>query len=524
MKLYLTLIVSLLQVTLATRLVAQVTQVEEVIKIAQVAPEQIPKLTDAEFSTYLAEVSSQYSPQEELNFSQPLPSPQAKSELYILKRVLEEAHTPMYRFANRTQVDSCFRDALADADAPMDYLTLVAHISRLQHLIACGHSSWGHNKAFFAYRNQHIGLFPFDIKVFRNRFYLVHNNSLQPEIPENIELVKLNGVPIRQLASQLRKHMYADGNSTTKSWMDMEKAFPNAYANFIERPERFSLTTRWDNREGVKNWSVQALRKSEIDSIRSVRYPPPEQLGIPLQFKVIDSHKTGVYTIKRFRKEYIEYKGQDFEAFTDSVFTQLQDQKLENLIIDLRDNAGGWTAYGKYLLSYLIDQPHPYMQSVVTQKPNGYSFDPIVLFPPGYEDTFQLKLNTDQLYTWTNYPSLLCTPQPENRFKGNVYILINNYSRSCSAMFSALAREHTKAVFIGEETGSMQCGAGGMVMGITLPYSGLQVYFSTAQYTTAVHDPSISRGVIPDIRVQHTLQEWLSGEDIDFWRALDLIH
>lgn len=483
----------------------------------------IQQLSDQEFNVYLKSLTDTTSPHIPVNFAEPLPEGYAKADLQILKRVLEEAQTSIYRYCSPAALDSCFQNAMEIAEESMTYLELVQHVARIQHLIACGHSGWSHNPDFFKYRNQHVGLFPFDIRIFEGRFYLVHNNSLQANIPINLELLTLNGVPISQIAADLKKHMYADGISTEGSWMDLEKYFSMAYSNFIGSREAFEFTTPHKNGAMFYKGKVDALKKPEIDSIRAARYPPAEGLGTPLRFRSLDSMSTGIYTIRWFRNEYIKYKGQDFEAFTDSVFSEMADKKFDNLLIDLRGNVGGWTANGKYLLSYLIDKEHPYIQSVETKKYKDFSFAPIIQFKPGYLDTFDLQRNTSQLYEWLNYPSLTAIPKKKNRFKGQVYILIDGHSRSCSSVFSGLARETTDAIFLGEEAGGAQGGSNGIVMAITLPYSGLGIYFSTAKYTAAVSDQLNRHGVIPDIPLPHTKDELMTDEDIILRQAIELI-
>ena len=119
---------------------------------------------------------------------------------------------------------------------------------------------------------------------------------------------------------------------------------------------------------------------------------------------------------------------------------------------------------------------------------------------PNYRDsTIEMVLNSDGLYEWRNYPNTTAKPAEQNRFSGQTFILTDNFTYSCSGMFSSLMREHTNALFAGEETGATQCGSAGMVAGIELPHSGVKVHFSTGKYVAQVTDKNNSRGVLPDI-------------------------
>ncbi|MBK8351985.1 MAG: hypothetical protein IPL21_09900 [Saprospirales bacterium] len=45
-----------------------------------------------------------------------------------------------------------------------------------------------------------------------------------------------------------------------------------------------------------------------------------------------------------------------------SIFKAIKKNKTENLILDLRNNQGGKSTYGAYLLSYLLDKPFAYVK------------------------------------------------------------------------------------------------------------------------------------------------------------------
>ena len=248
-----------------------------------------------------------------------------------------------------------------------------------------------------------------------------------------------------------------------------------------------------------QSFLLAALPKADLDANRSARYVPQADFGKPLRYKFIDSLNTGIYAIHGFNKAHIAHYGQDFETFTDSVFSDLEHQKAEHLIIDLRGNVGGWTAYGKELFTYFISKPVRYIDNVEIKKTDKFTFKELITHLPGYLDTFQFDPLPNGNYQWTNYPSLMANPC-DTRFNGTVYILTDEMTRSCSGIFSSMMREHTSAIFLGQETGSSRCGAGGMVMSVRLPYTGINVHFSTAKYTTAIHDNKNASGVIPDYK------------------------
>lgn len=273
-----------------------------------------------------------------------------------------------------------------------------------------------------------------------------------------------------------------------------------AYSNFIENPESFELEVLSYYATKPIKVKVAALSLSTIDSLRKAAtgIQNANSQMKPLQFETIDTASVGRLTLRSFNKAVIQHHKQHFEPFIDSVFNTLDQQKLEYLIIDLRGNSGGWTAYGNYLFSHFVTPGTPYIQSVEALKTKDYSFAPIANTSPPYHDTMVFEQGKNNRWTWTNYPSLVTCKTKAPSFKGKVYVLIDGLTRSCSNVFSSLMRSNTDAVFIGTETGAAQNGAGAMVVGIVLPYTGISIHFSTAAYQFAVNDMDNNKGVIPD--------------------------
>lgn len=486
-------------------------------------PEAIESMSDAKFQRMLARMASDTAV---LDFGGTLSTSGCRADLAILKRVLEEAQTSLYRYARKAGIDRLFADADQRLSEQAEYLGVVRAVRAIQTKIACGHSGWGHNPDFQSYRDQHMRFFPLDIRIRAGRWFVLRNCARDADLPPGTEILRINGLSVTELTPKLRAFMYRDGHSDSLGVIDIERYFPNAYSNFIDNPDTFALEVRPANagRWGpTQTIAVLPLPRQEIRQLRKARYPqPPNRPTKPLQFEMRTPDRTGIYRIASFNNGAIAHLGQDFEAFTDSVFEILRQQATHNLVIDLRDNTGGWTGNGKYLFEYLITEKMPYIARVECRKYRDFSFEPLISHRPGYLDTFDLQLIQPDRYEWINYPSKTAVPATKNHFAGQVYVLTDGYTRSCGAVFSALLRARTAAIFVGEETGSAQCGPSGMVMGIRLPYTGLNVHFSTARYINAVPDPDNTRGVVPDFPVPHRT-EADDAKDPGMDKVLELI-
>lgn len=458
----------------------------------------------------------------EIDFEKNLDPKWIKSDFQILRLILEEANPNTYRYAEKSKMDSIFQRVTCQLNDSISYRDFTKYIAKVFNTMACGHSGWTHSKEFRAFRNQKMKFFPLEILSVNDQYFVVKNNSTDTSIVEGMEILSINGSKPVSLNKTLRKYMYRDGESIPKAETEISKYFTNAYSNFIDNPEIFSLEMS-DYDGNVIEVQIQALDRSKIDSISLARYGNQKGMGKPLLFEIDSASSTARYTIKWFNKEYIHKQGQEFYSFTDSVFQELETNEVENLIIDLRGNVGGWTANGKKLFSFFIEDTIPYIRKVEFARVDSFSFEPLILSDQGISDTMKFEQNERGLYEWINYPNIMVIPSPNNRFNGNVYIITNEESRSCSSVFSSLMMSHTNSTFIGQDCGAAQCGSGGMVISAMLPYTGITIFTSTAKYSSNVSEPNYIGGVEVDYPVKSTIQDYLNNYDRQLEFTYDLI-
>ncbi|NOQ75055.1 MAG: hypothetical protein GQ574_23785 [Crocinitomix sp.] len=442
-------------------------------------------------------------------------------DLFVLESVLREAKTGLDN-RGENELDNAFLSANKKASDSLTYLEFAREIAKIFNAVGCGHSGLGHHSDYFNYRYFNMKFFPLDLYVIKDRFYVKTNHSFDIRIRPYDEILEINGKTPAEIIITLKKHMSPDSFSAENGTSLVQNYFRMAYSNFIGNPKVFNLKIKSYAQKNefqvdLKAYGLVALNASEEK--RKV----PEVKHKTLELDIDKSSNTATYTIQSFSNEVINQDGQDFYAFTDSVFKELNEQNSANIIIDIRGNTGGWTANGAHLFSYFIDEPQAYINQIETKKYEDYSFEPLITSQAGYLDTFQFELQENGLQRWVNYPFLNVSPAKQNIFNGTCYILIDDMSRSCSAVFSALMRNHTKAIFIGQETGGCQSKTFGMVMAIRLPYTGLMVHFATAQYDLNVKNKLDTKGVVPAYEVRHSIPDFKSGIDPQMEFTIDLI-
>lgn len=178
------------------------------------------------------------------------------------------------------------------------------------------------------------------------------------------------------------------------------------------------------------------------------------------------------------------------EQFADSMFTELADKNIGNLIIDIRNNGGGQSAVGDILLRYL--SPEPFLQmdkaliriTPLTAKLMGNSdLNPMFAFQEADTTHFIKPIGAG-----------------EGHYDGNVYLLTSNKTFSSAGSFAWAFKECGMGKVIGEETGGMNV-CFGDVLKYTLPVSKLNVFISFKRFWQLRADENDIHGTVPDIVV-----------------------
>ena len=447
----------------------------------------------------------------------------AANDLRLLMNAMKEVQPGLYRYSSPQQVKSEFEKGLEICKDSVDYLKLVKQIARLISITGCSHSSWEHSDAYYVYRENKANFFPFEIKVVKSDYYIVRNYSDNPEIKIGSRIVSINNLLISTISSELSKAITHDGNNETHIQREIESYFMYVYSAFIDNPNSWTLKLIPPDADKVIEIHVPART---LEAIRKLKNQSDSIIAgnrLPLQFSFNDKLDTGIYTIESFNKNVIQEQGQDYTAFADSVLNVLQRRNARNLIIDLRNNGGGETVYGKYLFSHFIDQPYPYFESVRVIKTRDYSFQHMITHGPDYNDTMRFVKTKDSLRSWTNNPNLHVYPSTKNRFRGKIYVLMNGNTMSAAAALATELRLRTSAIFLGEETGGAMGGPNAMPVSFQLPSSKIRIRLSTARYEMGGHPQKKDRGVIPDVDVETSITDQLNGNDAIMQYALQAI-
>jgi C-terminal processing protease CtpA/Prc len=207
---------------------------------------------------------------------------------------------------------------------------------------------------------------------------------------------------------------------------------------------------------------MQSILLSPVSGVTLAAANPWRSL---LTFDLLEEKSAAILKMNNFNYYQEEER---FFAFVDSAFNKIYQANIQNLILDLRDNDGVANPYGKY----------------------GDLAKPI--------------------------------PLADQRFRGNLFILINGKCFSSTAHLCALLKFHNIATFVGSETGgTYTCNDAKTIIPLTNTRLRLQV--PQRSFAVAVEGMPKNRGIQPDYPVEPGIEDLIEGRDTILEYTLNLV-
>ena len=248
-----------------------------------------------------------------------------------------------------------------------------------------------------------------------------------------------------------------DGKPTT-DWT-VEQA-----VNAIRGPKDTEVTLTI-YREGKTNTFDVKIKRAKI-SVKSVK----------ISYKKVNNKEIAVLTVSRF--------GDDTKQLFDAAVKELTNKKVAGLILDLRNDPGGYLDASVYLASYWV----PAGKLIVTE---------------AHSEKDSIPFNSLGL----------------KKLEGiNTIVLINGGSASASEILAGSLKDHKLARLVGEKS----FGKGSVQELIDLP-GGSAVKVTVAKWITPNGTHLNKDGLVPDIEVKRSEDDINTNKDPQMDRALEEI-
>lgn len=414
---------------------------------------------------------------------------QLKEDFTFFRDALQKEHAGLYRYKSKIELDKLFDSCFATLNHPITQLEFGKSIMFLISSIEDGHTATNVPRLLMNYCDENEKMFPVYVFFINKKAYVLCSRI--KELPAETEILSIDNKPISEIKKDLLQYLPSDGKIETKKNQTLNNgAFSFIYNWIFGNKDSFSV--RYKTQQGeIKTTNINAafVKDFECENGNELSNGKDLELALP-------EENTALLTIKTFDNNRLTGK-QNFRDFLDTTFKEIYSKRINNLIIDLRGNAGGADEYGALLYAYLANKPFKYFSTIESAA-----------------GKIQLKENP-----------LLGIQQPQNNsFNGKVLFLIDGLCFSTTADFCSIAKSNNRGKFIGEETGGGYYGnTSGQITTAELPNSKIIIKIPKFKYVNDVKKAKYEdRGVIPDYIILPTIHEVILHKDVQLDFALKL--
>ena len=456
----------------------------------------------------------------------PMSTVQTNRDAQLLLNVLRDTHPGYHRYRTAAMVQSAeqrfLQAAAAAGDSGQFYLAVSAFLATIQ----CEHTEAELPVAMSNWLNNHPSMLPLD-------FSWVEQTAIVTGVAPGIsgvrvgdELLQINGHSMQSLLSAISPHISVDGftdhtktaifaGSDDIGFTTLDVFYPllHGFAQSYQLTLRGADTTERTVQVPAVSPKAAALARHSASTVANFS----DQGAVSWQQRG-DSAVLSINSFVNYRTPV------DPEQIFGPVFRAIQQAKIQQLVVDLRQVGGGSTDVMNSLLRHLIDRP-------------------ITIGGPAKVKTLQFAAHRAYLSSWDNsifnLPASMAQADGQGMFilspslrggeqqltpatqawQGPLTILIGPQNESGATMLLAELRDERTIRLVGEATGgSAQGPTAGVIAFLALPESTIRVRVPLIWSATSYQGFIPGMGITPDLVVPKTIADLRAGRD----RALDI--
>lgn len=448
----------------------------------------------------------------------------------IFQNIFKEANAGLYKYHSKKQIHNLFSKSRKLINNKTSYRDFYNIIWNVVDYTGSSHNRLSYPDSLDKTLSKQRIFFSIPLKYLNGKLYSI-SDSLQ--IPLGSEILSVNKINAKQFLKDVSKYMSTDGHNLTGKYAFLETDWLPFYV-YLAYGEQTDFTIEY-KRDGIeKAVTLKAVDyKTTIINYKKRFVPSYEKENQDeYSFKYIND-KTGLLSVNTFAMGGPKSEGHKiYASFLDSVFIDLKNRNIENLIVDVRQNGGGNDPNDLLLYSYLTQRNFRENVSAFTL------FNSIPLkqyFVEEEKDEIQdlekeLKeehsLFKDSKYFQNDTFNKTWQPNP-NAFQGKIHLLISPFVASAGSLFASMVKSDSNSIVIGQESlGGYYGHTGHIPVTYKLPNTELLLTFSIVDLEQDVQkltDQKYGDGVKPDYNIEPTIEDYLNNKDIVLEFAKQLI-
>lgn len=452
-----------------------------------------------------------------------------RSDLSLLKKILEANHPSLYWYTSKDSIDWYFNTAMQSITDSLTEFQFRVKASWVISKVRCGHTSVRSSKAYSNYYSKHeANKFPLLFKVWGDTLVILGSlNKNDTIFKRGVVVNSIEGRSNRELLDSIFQFISTDGYADNFKNQAVTFNFPLYYS--FAFPLKDSFRVDFVDSSGTQKETYAKLYKPQLPDTIKQRILPATRPPTRKERKAIGllNSRSIIYdTSNAFAYMRVAtFAAGKLRSFFKRSFEELKSKNTPNLIIDLRENTGGNISTSINLTRYIRDTPFHVADTAAAINRSltyGKYIHPSWLYHIVMR--FTTKKESDKRFHFREIEKRKFKPFHDLHYNGNVYVVQGGYTFSAAAMFVLSVKEQHNVTVVGEETGGGDYGTTAIHLPtIILPNSKLRITLPLYRIIPDCRKTKNGRGIRPDVFIPPSSLAIKNGIDPKLQKVKELI-
>jgi hypothetical protein len=451
-----------------------------------------------------------------------------RQDLSLLKNILESNHPSLYWYTTKDSLDYFFNTTINSITDSLTELEFKNKVAGFISKIHCGHTAVRSSKQYGKYfTGKRVAQFPLSLKIWNDSAVLIstafRNDSL---LKRGTIITSINGRSNTQLLDSMSKFISADGYSKNFSQQLISFNYPFYYKNTFGLDSQYRV--QFIDSSGKSRTTTFKNFIPVIDTGKRQRPQPLPTLTKKEQRKLSRLNLRSIVIDTSLNTAFMRistFSDGSLKPFFKESFKKMEQDRISNLVIDLRENSGGNVMSSTRLTQYLASKPFTIADTVAAI---SRSFKHKKYIKPWFvywlSMHFTGRKKSDNRIHFKYFERHLFKPKNKHHFNGQVYIVAGGYTFSAATLVTGALKGQKNVTVVGEETGGGSYGNSAMHLPVvTLPASKVRIVLPLYRLVINKMNPKTGRGIFPDVEVPPSSLSIKKGVDAKIEKVRELI-
>ena len=442
---------------------------------------------------------------------QNLSAEQAREDIAFLYNRMIQVHPGLYAYQDSSDYAEIYQSIYDSFEGEIEYLTFFRRIAPLITGIQDMHTSYRHNKKW---RKTHEKVLPFVLQEVEGRFLIQYNGSGASTLQRGLELREINQRPVKEIIEEIKEYLGTDNNNEPAKSLYATRSLYAYYGNLFPLEDSVAVMVKNDTLETLKVYELATTTRQELIARILKRYP--EKARVNLQYAKIDSARA----VSEIDINSFSYKGGPLDIFQGKFsrklrqsFKKVAKDSIQHLVLDLRQNGGGYIPNVKRLLKYVSKEPYTMIDTMAFRKTAFLRLFPVyTILPPLVAPLFFNK--TEAAYRYHTGQRKKRGKESKWHYDGELYVYMDANSYSATVFTIAKLKDMDRATFFGTKPAGTTWGSyAGSFHLPKLPNSKIQLRIPFYKVVHSLQKRPENLFLEPDIEVEISKEQF--ERDVD---------